>query len=108
MGKRTKGKRWYWLSFYSTRGTAKRRSTKAAPQPFWSWVTGETFDEPTRFTIVCLIEDVADEAAAWALVREWWSDVGDVRFCDEVARGYNPGDRFAGYVPPPEFAGGAR
>jgi hypothetical protein len=99
MGKKIRN-RWFWLSFYARSPDADRG--KRGRQPFWSWCTGETMDEPTRYTICCLVEDVTDDTAAWKLVRSWFR-VGEVRFCEERERGYNPnlGGRFPGYVPPP-------
>ena len=94
--------RWFWLSFYSTSETGKR--VRRLRQPFWSWCSGTSGDAQTLYSICCLVEDVKDEDAAWKLVREWFP-VGATRFCNEVERGYRPGDRFPGYVPPPEFAG---
>lgn len=97
-------KKWFWLSFYSTSDTGHKRRGKR--QPFWSWISGESdgaTEDETKFSIVCLVEDVDSEEAAWALINEWWPNVGGHRFCNEVERGYKPGGRFPGYVPPPEF-----
>lgn len=92
-------RRWFWLSFYAASRAADRG--KRVQQPFWSWCSGETMEEPPRFTICCLVEDVPDESSAWALVRAWFN-VGEIRFCEERPRGWNPnaGGRFPGYVPP--------
>lgn len=59
------------------------------------WCSGETCDEPTRYTIVAWVE-AADESAARALLAADWPETqaAEFRFVDEVERSWRPSDRF--------------
>lgn len=78
------GKRNYWVSWYS--------SDDGAQPPFDAYITGETFDDPPRFTFCALIRaDSID--AVFNLVAEHYGDVAR-RFCYAVGDDYVLSDRF--------------
>jgi len=74
---------YYWVSWYTTN-----------PDPVANvYVTGYTFDDPVRYTMVAAIS-ADSESDAWNYVREIYPDAED-RFIDHYDK-FVASDRFPG------------
>lgn len=87
----------FWISWYQPVEDGDYRpiyDPKKESEPFEHryWCSGETGDG--RAVTMCAVVDAKTEAAAWKAVKKYWPDYGEVRFANEVALDWTPGDRF--------------
>ena len=89
----------FWLSWYQPVGADEDwrpiydKKKESEPLKHRYWCSGEV-GIPTVAVTVCALVDAKSEADAWRKVKRYWPDMGEVRFCNEVAADYTPGDRF--------------
>lgn len=89
----------YWLSWYEADEDFRPIEVEGAPS--W-WCTGETCDEPARFTI-CAVVDAESEHAAKQFIDRYWPGAlaAEWRFCELKATDWQPD---SGRFPPAKAA----
>lgn len=84
----------FWVSWWTRKYLTSHRTARQAP--FQYWLTGETLEEPPRYSLCALI-DADSESAMRRKVSKIFDDA-DFRFCDEKPATWSPsGGRFPPY-----------
>jgi len=88
----------FWISWYQPVGESGDwrpiYNSKKESEPFGNkyWLSGETGDG--KAVTICAVVDARSQTEAEKLVKKFWPDAGDWRFCEEHPLPWTPGDRF--------------
>lgn len=88
----------HWFSWYQPTEDYRPIKWPLPPHIPHYWCSGQVADD--SYSLVAVV-DAPDEEGAIAAVREYWPDMGELRFCEEKEDGWLPqSDRFPVGAPP--------